>query len=241
MNKQVVNLASVQNICQQCGIYSLCLPMGLSSGDIDQLDSIIKRRRPLKKGEHLFQAGEDFHAIYALRSGSIKSYLLNEDGEEHIVGFKMPGDLVGLNGINGKKYLNSAKALETSSVCEIPFEQLENLGHEIPGLSHHLIEIMSKEIQEEHHKVAMCSKMPADARLASVIHTLSERFQERGFSAEEFNLSMSRNDIANLLGLAVETVSRLFTQFQEEGILEVDRKHIRILNQAKLQELIRMD
>lgn len=241
MTKQVVNLASVQSVCQQCGIYSLCLPMGLSSGDIDRLDNIIKRRRPLKKGEHLFRAGEPFEAIYALRSGSIKSYLLNEEGEEHIVGFKMPGDLIGLNGINGNHYQNSARALETSSVCEIPFEQLESLGHAIPGLSHHLIEIMSKEIQLEHHKVAMCSKMPADARLASVIHTLSERFKERGFSADEFNLSMSRSDIANLLGLAVETVSRLFSQFQEQGILEVDRKHIRILDQARLNALIRMN
>ena len=241
MNKQVVNLASVQSVCQQCGIYSLCLPMGLKTGDIDQLDNIIKRRRPLKKGEHLYTAGEEFSAIYAIRSGSLKSYIINEEGAEHVIGFKMPGDLVGLNGINGHKYKNSAKALETCSVCEIPFEQLEALGHEIPGLSHHLIEIMSKEIQDEHHKVAMCSKMPAEARLASMIHTLSQRFEERGFSPKEFHLSMSRNDIANMLGLAVETISRLFTHFQEEGILKVERKHIQVLDKEKLSSLIRMD
>jgi len=241
MGNQVVNLASVQSVCQQCGIYSLCLPMGLERGDIDQLDGIIKRRRPLKKGEHLYSSGEEFTSIYAIRSGSMKSYIINEEGEEHVIGFKMPGDLVGLNGINGHKYKNSAKALETCSVCEIPFDQLEALGHEIPGLSHHLIEIMSKEIQDEHHKVAMCSKMPAEARLASMVHTLSMRFEERGFSPNEFHLSMSRNDIANMLGLAVETVSRLFTHFQEEGILEVERKHIRILDQDKLSKLIRMD
>lgn len=241
MSKQVVNLASVQSVCQQCGIYSLCLPMGLESGDIDHLDSIIKRRRPLKKGEHLYSSGEDFTSIYAIRTGSVKSYIINEEGEEHVIGFKMPGDLVGLNGINGQKYKNSAKALETCSVCEIPFDQLEALGQEIPGLSRHLIEIMSKEIQDEHHKVAMCSKMSAEARLASMVHTLSLRFAERGFSATEFNLSMSRNDIANMLGLAVETISRLFTHFQDEGILEVERKHIRILDQLKLSSLIKMD
>lgn len=240
MSNQVVNLASVQSICQQCGIYSLCLPMGLKSGDLDQLESIVKRRRPLKKGEHLYTAGEDFSSIYAIRTGSIKSYIINEEGEEHVIGFKMPGDLVGLNGINGHKYKNSAKALETCSVCEIPFDQLEALGHEIPGLSHHLVEIMSKEIQDEHHKVAMCSKMPAEARLASLIHTLSHRFEERGFSRSEFHLSMSRNDIANMLGLAVETVSRLFTHFQDEGIMEVERKHIRIIDHDKLSELIKM-
>jgi CRP/FNR family transcriptional regulator len=215
--------------------------MGLKRGDLDQLDSIIKRRRPLKKGEHLFNAGEDFSSIYAIRSGSIKSYVINEEGEEHVIGFKMPGDLVGFNGINGHHYKNSAKALETCSVCEIPFTQLEELGHKIPGLSHHLMEIMSKEIQDEHYKVAMCSKMTAEARLASLVHTLSMRFAERGYSPNEFNLSMSRNDIANMLGMAVETVSRLFTHFQEDGILEVERKHIRILDQNKLHSIIKVE
>ncbi len=241
MSSQIVNLKKVQNICEQCGIYRLCLPMGLSSGDLDQLDDIIKRSRPLKKGEYIFREDEAFGAIYALRSGSIKSFILDERGDEHVIGFKMPGDLVGLSGISGSHYRNSAVALETSSVCEIPFTQLEELGKEVQGLSHHLIEIMSKEIQEEHQKVAMCSKMPADARLASVIQTLSQRFKERGFSASEFHLSMSRNDIANMLGLAVETISRLFTQFQEQGILSVDRKHIRIIDSQKLADLIRMD
>jgi CRP/FNR family transcriptional regulator len=215
--------------------------MGLKSGDLDQLDNIIKRRRPLKKGDHLFNAGEEFSSIFAIRSGSIKSYIINEEGEEHVIGFKMPGDLVGLSAINGDHYKNSAKALETCSVCEIPFAQLEALGHEIPGLSHHILEIMSKEIQDEHYKTAMCSKMPAEARLASLLHTLSSRFGERGYSPHEFNLSMSRNDIANMLGLAVETVSRLFTHFQDDGILEVERKHIRILDHDKLIHTIKAD
>lgn len=240
MSSTVVNLDSVRNVCNQCGIYKLCLPMGLNIGDMDRLDRIIKRRRPLEKGEHLYRGGDEFHAIYALRSGSLKSYFVNENGEEHVIGFKMPGDLVGLSGINGSHYANSLTALETSSVCEIPFEQLEELGAEIPGLQHHLLEIMSKEIQEEHEKLAMCSKMPADARLASVLLTLSGRFEERGYSANEFNLSMSRSDIANMLGLAVETVSRLFTQFQEQGMLRVERKHIQLLNPHKLAALIKM-
>lgn len=240
MSSTVINLDSVRNVCQQCGIYKLCLPVGLNLGDMDRLDRIIKRRRPLEKGEHLYRGGDDFHSIFALRSGSLKSYLVNEDGEEHVIGFKMPGDLVGLSGINGGHYANSVRALETSSICEIPFDQLEELGAEIPGLQHHLLEIMSKEIQEEHEKMAMCSKMPAEARLASVLLTLSDRFQERGYSATEFYLSMSRSDIANMLGLAVETVSRLFTQFQEQGILHVDRKHIHLLDHDKLVSLIKM-
>jgi len=239
MSSTVINLDSVRNICTQCGIYKLCLPIGLNVGDMDRLDRIIKRRRPLEKGEHLYRSGDDFHAIYALRSGSLKSYFVNEDGEEHVIGFKMPGDLVGLSGINGHHYANCVKALETSSVCEIPFDRFEELSTEIPGLQHHLLEVMSKEIQEEHEKLAMCSKMPAEARLASVLLTLSDRFQERGYSSTEFYLSMSRSDIANMLGLAVETISRLFTQFQEHGILDVDRKHVTLRDKKKLIEIIR--
>ena len=241
MNSQVISLKKAQSVCEQCGIYRLCLPMGLSIPDLDQLDQIIKSNRPLKKGEHVYQAGEPFTSIYALRSGSIKSYYLNEQGEEHVLGIKMPGDLLGLSGINGNQYQNSAQVLETSNVCEIPFSQLETLGREIPGLSHHLLEIMSKEIQDEQHKSAMCSTMTAEARLASLIQTISQRFHARGFSATEFHLSMSRNDIANMLGLAVETVSRLFTHFQEQEILKVDRKHIQIINPEKLAQLIRIN
>lgn len=241
MHSQVISFKNAQNICEQCGIYRLCLPMGLKTRDLDMLDSIIKRSRPVKKGEHIFQTNQSFTSIYALRSGSIKSYIYNEQGEEHIIGFKMPGDLLGLSGINGSRYQSSAIALETSNVCEIPFSQLESLGQKIPGLSHHLIEIMSREIQEEQQKVTMCSMMSAEARLASVIYTISQRFAERGFSATEFHLSMSRSDIANMLGLAVETVSRLFTQFQEQGILSVNRKHIQILDVNGLTNLIRTD
>lgn len=239
MDKNVIKLDSVRSICQQCGIYKLCLPMGLSKGEMDQLDGIIQRRRPVEKGEYLYRSGDEFTSVYALRTGSFKSFLMYEDGEEHIIGFKLPGDLLGLSGINGGHYTNSAKALETCSVCEIPFERLESLCQQLPELQHHLMEMMSKEIQEEHEKVAMCSKMPAESRLASVLLTLSERFEERGYSSSEFNLSMSRSDIANMLGLAVETVSRLFSHFQEQGLISADRKHIKILDHQKLSNLVK--
>ncbi len=240
MTSQVVDINVARSACHKCGIYKLCLPMGLNMDDQDRLDSIIKQRRPLTKGEHLYHAGDNFGSLYALRSGSLKTYIINEQGEEHVIGLKMPGDLIGFSGINGHHYANSAKALETSSVCEIPFEQLESLSAQIPGLQHHLMEIMSKEIQQEHEKVAMCGKMPAEARLASILLTLSDRFVERGYSASEFHLSMSRSDIANMLGLAVETVSRLFTQMQEQGILTVERKHIKVLDRNRLIALIRI-
>lgn len=238
MASTVIDLASVRSICQQCGIYNLCMPIGMEKGDLDQLDEIIKRRRPIAKGEHLYRAGEEFSSIYALRSGSVKTYLNHVSGVEHVIGFKLPGDLLGLSGISGSHYTNSAIALETSSVCEIPFTQLEELCQEIQGLQHHVMEIMSREIQEDHEKIAVCHKLPAEARLASILLTLSERFHHRGYSATEFNLSMSRSDIANMLGLAVETISRLFTHFEEAGLLVADRKHIKLLDIKRLSEIV---
>lgn len=238
MTNPVVDIATVQNVCEQCGIYKLCLPMGLNTGDLDALDRIIKRRRPLERGQHLYNAGDSFQSIFALRTGSIKTYVMTESGEEHIIGIKMPGDLIGLSDINSKHYTRSAKALETCSICEIPYERFESLTQAIPELHHHMLGAMSREIHHEQDRVTMCKRLSAESRLAGLLLMLSQRFAQRGFSATEFNLSMSRSDIANMLGLAVETVSRLFTQFQEHGLLLVERKHLKLLNLAGLEELL---
>lgn len=239
MTSTVVDFVSVQNVCEQCGIYKLCMPSGLAAGDLDSLDRIIKRRRPLERGQHLYHAGEEFRSIYALRSGSLKTYVMTEGGEEHIVGIRMPGDLLGLSDINNPQYTRSAKALETCSICEIPYERFEQLTQEIPDLNHHILNMMSREIHQEQDRVTMCKKLTAEARLAGLLLMLSQRFQQRGFSATEFNLSMSRSDIANMLGLAVETISRLFTLFQEQGLLEVQRKHIQLRDIPGLEQLLK--
>lgn len=239
MTNSIADIKNLESVCEQCGIYRLCMPAGLSTGDLDALDRIIKRRRPLERGQHLFHAGENFHSLFALRSGSIKTYVMTEDGEEHIVGIKMPGDLLGLSDINETQYTRSAKALETSSICEIPYERFEQLTQELPDLLHHILSMMSREIHQEQDRVTMCKKLSAEARLAGLLLMLSHRFQQRGFSATEFNLSMSRSDIANMLGLAVETVSRLFTLFQEQGLLEVERKHVKLIDIPGIELLLK--
>jgi CRP/FNR family transcriptional regulator len=239
MTHTVVDIASLHNVCEQCGIYKLCMPSGLQTGDLDALDRIIKRRRPLERGQHLYHAGEAFHSLYALRSGSLKTYVMTEEGEEHIIGIKMPGDLLGLSDINRQQYTRSARALETCSICEIPFERFEQLTQEIPDLHHHILSMMSREIHQEQDRVTMCKKLSAEARLAGLLLMLSHRFSQRGFSAADFNLSMSRSDIANMLGLAVETISRLFTQFQEHGLLVVERKHVKLLDFPGLELLLK--
>jgi len=234
---RIVNLDEIRSNCQKCSLFQLCMPMGLNDNDLEKLDRIIKRRRPVEKGEYLFRMGDPFHSVYAIRAGSIKIYTTNQNGQEQIIAFHLPGDLVGLDAIQGEVHTCSARALETVSVCEIPFDRLEALSHKIPGLQHHLLKLMSEELQHEHCHLAILARAPVEARLASFLTRLSERFRERGYSATEFNLSMSRNDIANTLGMAVETISRLFSQFQEQGLLRVERKHVQILDMPALVEL----
>ncbi len=237
MPKQsVVNLDDLRAKCKSCSLYQLCLPLGLEEGDIDKLESIIKRRRVVEKGSYLYHAGDKLKSLYAVRSGSFKSYAPVAESSEQVVGFHLPGELVGLDAIHGEQHRSYSKALETSSVCEIPFDKLESLSMEIPGLSHQLMNLMSEELQHEQCHVTQLAKMTAEARLANFIIEMSKRHAARGHSATEFNLSMSRNDIANLLGLAVETVSRLFTHFQDIKILRVERKHIEIINMTGLQQ-----
>jgi len=234
---QVIKLSELKSHCQNCSLYDLCLPMGLETSDLNRLDKVIKRSQSINRNNLLFRMGEPLKSVYAIRSGSFKTYLTNPDGTEQIIGFSLPGELLGMDAISEDKHTCTTKALETSSVCEIPFERLESLAREIPNLQHQLLRLMSKEIQQDQNLMLLLAQMPAETRLASFLLGMSERLNKRGYAANEFNLSMSRGDIANLLGMAVETISRLLSHFQETGLLSVERKHITIL---KLDELRRL-
>lgn len=236
-DNRVIKLSELKSHCQSCSLYDLCLPMGLDSGDLDKLDHVIKRRQSVNKNNFLFRMGESLKSVYAIRSGSFKTYLTNPDGTEQIIGFSLPGELLGMDAISENEHACSAKALETSNVCEIPFERLESLARDIPNLQHQLFRLMSNEIRQDQHSMLLLAQMPAETRLASFLLGMSERLNKRGYAAAEFNLSMSRGDIANLLGMAVETISRLLGQFQDNGLLNVERKHITILNLEKLRKL----
>ena len=236
-DNQVIKLSELKSHCQNCSLYDLCLPMGLESGDLDRLDNVIKRSQSINKNNFLFRLGEPLKSVFAIRSGSFKTYLTNPDGTEQIVGFSLPGELLGMDAISENKHSCTAKALETASVCEIPFERLESLARDIPNLQHQLLRLMSKEIQQDQNLMLLLAQMPAETRLASFLLGMSERLNKRGYAANEFNLSMSRGDIANLLGMAVETISRLLSHFQEDGLLKVERKHITILRLDDLRKL----
>jgi CRP/FNR family transcriptional regulator len=233
-SEKVVSLKDIKVACRECSLNAICLPVGVESTDLERLDAIIDRKRPIARGEHLFRSGDRFQSVYAVRSGSLKTYATSEDGQEQVMGFQLPGELVGLDAIADGVHPLSAKALETTSVCEIPFGELESLSGELPSLQRQLLRLMSQEIRDDEHNMVVLGQKSAEERLAAFLISLSARFQHRGFSPNQFNLSMSRGDIGNYLGLALETVSRLFTRFQNEELLRVDRKHIELLDREKL-------
>lgn len=216
--------------CSDCSLNQLCLPQALKIEDIDALDQIIKRGRPLQKGEHLFLEGDSFHNIYAVRSGALKAYTSTTEGEEQITGFYLPSELVGLCGLDTESYPVSSQAIETTMVCEIPFDRLERLSDDYPELRHQLMRVMCRKISEDQQMKLLLSKKNADERIATFLVNLASRFRRRGFSSQSFRLSMSRNEMGNYLGLAVETVSRVFTRFQKSGLINAHGKEIEITN-----------
>ncbi len=216
--------------CKDCSLATLCLPLSLNLQDLDTLDSIVKRSRPLKKGEFLFRQGDTFASVYAVRSGSLKTFSVTDCGEEQITGFHLPSEFVGLSGMDTELYPVSAIALETTSICEIPFERLDELSASMPQLRRQLMRIMSREIRDDQQMMMLLSKKTADERIATFLVNLSARFRARGYSPQQFRLAMSRNEIGNYLGLAVETVSRVFTRFQQNELLIAEGKEINLIN-----------
>jgi len=223
--------------CMTCSLSSLCLPLSLNLEDIDQLDSIIKRRQPLKKGDHLFRQGDLFDSVYAVRSGSLKNYIMTNDGEEQITNFHLPSELVGLDGVDCTRYPVSSKALETTTVCEIPYSRLQSLASELPDLRNQIFSSMSKEIRDDKQMMLLLSKKNAEERVATLLANLSARFKRRGYSPYTFRLPMSRNEIGNYLGLAVETVSRVFTRFQSLQVIAVNGKEVHITDRPELLQI----
>ncbi|MDA8752676.1 fumarate/nitrate reduction transcriptional regulator Fnr [Halieaceae bacterium] len=223
--------------CGNCRLNSICLPLALESDDIDQLDSIIQRSKPLQKNQHLYREGDDFQSVYAVRSGTLKAYKTTDDGREQVTGFYFPGEILGMDGISKNEHASSAKALETAAICEIPFTSLEKLSALMPSLQRHFFQLMSREITEDQQLITLLSKNSADERVAALILSISNRNARRKLSATQFRLPMSRVDIGNYLGLTVETVSRVFSRMQKMDVLQVDNKEIEIINVDGLKKI----
>ena len=194
-------------------------------------------RRPLEKGEHLFRQGEEFTNIYAIRSGTVQSYLHTDKKAEQITGFHLPGELLGLNAIAGGKHLSNCKTLERCSVCEISFEAFAELGEKSPALQPPLLLIMSKEMAHSYQFIHFFGKRSAKSRLVIFLLNLSTRFKLRGFSARQFNLGMRRMDIANYIGLNPETITRLFADLQQQGLLELHKRQLHLHDITALEKI----
>ncbi len=225
--------------CQNCGLYQLCLPMGLDGADTALLDRYVKRKRLLKRGEVIYRIGETMTCVYAIRSGSIKTYISTDDGRLQITGFHVPGELLGLNAIDEKRHSCEAVALETTSICEITADCFEDLARQIPSVHYQMLRMMSKEIKHNQELMLLLGKKNAEERLATYLLSLSRRFAMRNYSPTQFNLSMSRGDIGNYLGIAEETVSRIFSRFQEEGMIAIERRHIVLNDLERLSAIAR--
>ncbi|NNG13437.1 MAG: fumarate/nitrate reduction transcriptional regulator Fnr [Halobacteria archaeon] len=235
--EKLLNLNDIKISCGSCSLNELCLPHGLEGADLEKLDSTIKHQPPLQPGQHLFRAGDAGQSLYAVRSGSLKTYCTTKNGDEQVLGFTLPGEIVGLDGMSDGQYESYSVALETSSVCQLPFSQLDELCAEIPGLHRQMMRVVGREVTSDHSMLLLLGKRSADERLAAFLLSLSARYKTRGLSATEINLPMSRQDIGNYLGLAIETVSRLFAHFQDQKLLRVNRRLITLLDMARLQEI----
>ena len=232
------NVTRLSTRCSSCGLKEVCLPCGLRQADVDMFDELVYTRRRIKRGESLYRSGDAFHSIYAVRSGFFKTVLILDDGREQVTGFHMAGEMLGMDGIAPETHGCDAVALEDSEVCVIPYDRLANLGDHEQALQRQFHKAMSREIVREHGVMMLLGTMRAEERLAVFLLNLSQRFTARGYSPSEFVLRMTREEIGSYLGLKFETVSRMFSRFQEEGVISVQQRHIHILDIAALQNSV---
>jgi CRP/FNR family transcriptional regulator len=223
--------------CRYCGIYKLCLPLGLERADMSLLESVVRRKAVFKRGQLFFRPGKRFDYIYAVRSGSVKSYICTEDGRTQITGFHIAGELLGLSALAAREYTCEASALETTSVCMVDVAQFEELAQEIPSLQYQMLTIMSKQIRDNEELMLLLGKRSAEEKLAGYLIGLSKRYASRNYSPTEFHLSMSRGDIGNYLGIAEETVCRIMGRFREEKLITTHRRDIRLNDVERLSAM----
>jgi CRP/FNR family transcriptional regulator len=217
---------------------SLCIPLSLKSDELYKLDQAIQRGSPYQARQAVFNSADKFTAVYAVRSGSIKSFCIDDDGREQVTGFYLPGEIFGWDGLAEGNYQNTAIALETTSVCEIPYNQLELLSSTIPSIHKHMMKLIGREIHADQKLIALLAGSSAHQRLASLLLSISARLKQQKLSSTRFRLPMSRGEISNYLGLTVETVSRAFSHFQKMGYLKVNKKEIELVDKPSLEQLI---
>ncbi len=233
-----MDLQSIKVACSSCNLRELCLPVGLSHDEMTKLDHVISTRRRVKRGSALFNAGDSFTSLYAVRSGFFKTSVTTADGRDQVTGFQMTGEIIGMDGIVQDKHSCAAIALEDAEVCVLPFDKLEQLSREFSTLQHHVHKIMSREIVRDHGVMLLLGSMRAEERLAAFLLNLVQRLHARGFSQSELILRMTREEIGSYLGMKLETVSRTFSKFMEEGVIDVKQRYVHIKNTEALAAMV---
>ena len=233
-----VNAQTVKVACSNCNLRELCMPVGVSPQELARIDEVVATRRKVKRGTTLFSNGEAFESLFAIRTGFFKTCVSAEDGRAQVTGFQMVGEIIGLDGIVNDRHTCDAVALEDAEVCVMPFDRIGELTREVSALQHHLHRIMSREIVREHGVMLLLGSMRAEERLAAFVLNLAQRLHARGFSGSELVLRMTREEIGSYLGMKLETVSRTFSKFADDGIIEVRQRHVRILNAPELQRIV---
>ena len=224
--------------CANCNLREMCLPQGLEDDALLCFERVVYARRRVKRGEALFASGDPFKAVYAVRSGFFKTSVVDGEGREQVTGFSMGGELLGMEGIGTGRYNGSATALEDSEVCVLPYTLIEEIAAEVPALQRRINSVLAREIVRDHGVMMLLGSMRAEQRLATFLLNLSRRFTARGYSSSDFHLRMTREEIGSYLGLKLETVSRLFSRFQEDRLIEVQQKHVRIVDIPGLERVL---
>lgn len=224
--------------CASCNLRESCLSGGVPAEDLERVANIVYARRRIMGGERLYSAGDESRCIYAIRTGFFKTSLTANNGREQVTGFFMAGELLGMEGFGGGSYRDSAIALEDSDVCAMPYSLIEKIGHEVPSLQRRLHSVLAREIMRGHGVMLLLGSMSAEERLATFLLNLSRRFQRRGYSGSSFLLRMTRSEIGSYLGLKLETVSRLFSAFDKDGLLDVQHRQVSILDIEGLERVL---
>jgi CRP/FNR family transcriptional regulator len=234
----VIPLEEAGRHCASCAVRDLCLPLGLSAGEMHRLDGLIAGHVRVRRRASLYRQGEPFSALYAIRLGTFKTVVVSEDGHEQITGYHTPAEIIGVDGICDNRYACEAIALEDSEVCVLPFHRLDALAQEVPALRATLYRLMSRKLCRHQSMMMLLGSRCAEERLVLFLLSLAERYHSLGYSASEFVLRMTREEIASYLGLQLETVSRLFSHLQEQGLLQVQGRAIKLLDSPALKQRV---
>ena len=231
----MIKIHEAKIACSSCNMRELCMPVGLTEEELIHIDDLVGARRKVLRGAPLYQIGETFRNLYAIRTGFFKTVVSVEDGRDQVTGFQMAGEILGLDGIVNDTHACDAIALEDAEVCVIPFDHLEQLSTNVSSLQRHMHKMMSREIVRDQGVMMLLGSMRADERVAAFLLNLAQRLQARGFSPQEMILRMTREEIGSYLGLKLETVSRSFSKFVAEGVVEVKQRQVRILDSNALR------